>query len=105
MLSKTCAHAGPSAPGCRSERIGSTRTTSTDCMTMVSIRYVNEVMAKQYERTGVPYCGRLRERGATVARRDNRAQSADWPRGPIGALELLQRRVTPVLDLARWWRT
>jgi hypothetical protein len=30
MLSKNCAHVGPSAPGCRSVMSGSTRTKSTD---------------------------------------------------------------------------
>ena len=38
MLSKNWAHAGPSAPGCRSVMSGSTRTKSTDCMRMAIIR-------------------------------------------------------------------
>jgi hypothetical protein len=69
---------------------------------MVSIRCVNEVMAKQYELTGVgpiaegcenagPYLD-LARRLRTMAAH---AQLADWPRGPSGASELLQRRVTP----------
>ena len=32
MLSKICAHAGPSAPGCRLETSGSTMTKSIGCM-------------------------------------------------------------------------
>ena len=38
MLSKNCAPSGPSAPGCRSVMSASTRTKSTDCMTMTITR-------------------------------------------------------------------
>ena len=37
---ESCAHAGPSPPGCRSVMSASTRTKSTDCMTMAIIRCV-----------------------------------------------------------------
>ena len=47
MLSKNCAHAGPSPLGCRSVMSASTRTKSTDYMTMAIIRCANLLITEQ----------------------------------------------------------